>query len=1027
MMVTCLVGVLMSILMAGCTRPGKSGSISLSIPIANRSSLRNFSVGAVQSTTPTLKTLLVNVQISGQATIYKKFEYSDGGAPESVQIDIPNIDIGTKIFIQGLGVFTATSGALQLEYSDATFAMDGNPVTLQLAAIGGATKQSFLAGRIKINGQFPTGTLVAQLSPPGGAPKMTVDKTFVLAGWFKVFALNGDTKIDYLWQEAGTNVFTGLNSDFSSEFDLTESPPAYRVKIHQPSSYSRDSSQSISSSQETEYVLGYFGDPAYISNNTVCYPKDVYEAVPGQYAASVDLPNNPFVTPLDINFAIPNHNPLTTSASIELEGGGLGALQGPLYTNASALPTACKSTDGTAMVVHHTLIGRNNDNFAGFNGPFQVIDAFSQNDSNFVSAIKTGAGIALNYSFLPGVSSGTSINANLTAGSSVITVTSSSFNVGSLISGTGIPDATYIVSSTWNSTDAKYLVTLSQPASLSISEPVKIDSIIDGVDLWVKYSISVTGTLTSGSSLISNVATVYLQAISVNMPISDHFGALPDGTVVTAIDPTNHTITVSNAATASQSSAQLTINQRTGGGNNDCANLATNGYQLVQKSIGNPFTFTGVTVGGNALSATSSIANFNFALCPVRAGAYVGNYVRGQLSGDTSNSNSPFGWANANATTGYTSGDFSGLGGASARVTAVTSSAGYTELTVGSTDAVSFPASSEVLLRVAGTDATNTSCAGVVAGVHMPTGQYAFARVINTTSATIQISKGSFVDSVISDNLNSVTQPFCYLQAIRVPHFRTLSIAGALSTASFHYQYNNNGVIAFRVNGALKLDGADISASGHGYSEGVSTDRNAAGLLGPRSANFTLNNSGGQAGDLSGSGGGGGGGGYGVGAPSSLTLGGVGSPNVLNNFALVFGGGGGAGQFSALENDGGTGGGIVFIAANNIFVIAPTTIEASGLASAATAAPGGGGGGGGGIDILANNIVSNTGSSVLTLKANGGNGVYGGGGGGGGFIGVQACDVTNAHFSSSVQAGSTNAGVGYYAPSDPLSVYNWCQ
>ena len=148
-----------------CSRDVTNSTMSLSIK--NPSAM-----GALGATStpppPPLQTLIVNIQVPNQPPLVQQIDYQSGTVPPAtIDLTFPNVPTNSSLLIQALGVYGGTGGGIQFKYNDAAVTLSGDQdVSLTLAAAGGATKMSRLAGRVSIGGVLPTGTLVARFAPP---------------------------------------------------------------------------------------------------------------------------------------------------------------------------------------------------------------------------------------------------------------------------------------------------------------------------------------------------------------------------------------------------------------------------------------------------------------------------------------------------------------------------------------------------------------------------------------------------------------------------------------------------------------------------------------------------------------------------------------------------------------------------------------------------------------------------------------------------------------------------------------------
>lgn len=444
------------------------------------------------------------------------------------------------------------------------------------------------------------------------------------------------------------------------------------------------------------------------------------------------------------------------------------------------------------------------------------------------------------------------------------------------------------------------------------------------------------------------------------------------------------------------------------GGDHDrtCDDLSAEGYSFVT-DINTPATttynFTGV--GGTSVNS-SNYYGFRVAICPYRNVAsskeYIGRYVENDCTGNCGDLEH-FGWAKTGDDYTASTGGFAANGGAFARIVGpVTSNAYYTQFPK---SGGGFTAGDEVFIHVVG-NGTTGDC-GTYNGQVIQPGTYTFTRLLYA-SANFNIPRGTFLDGLDGTYINGTTTSanFCYVQVVKVPHYRNLTVspAGQIQGTAFDYDSTaTGGVIAYRVNGSLNFGAAAAIGGAGGHSAGDSTTQHGGGQLYSRN-NGTANNNnmGGQASTTSS-----GGAGYGSGGRSANAPGGASFNGNSGMVRLMMGGGGG----SVSPDNGGAGGGIVFIMANEINS-SSGVIDASGSMGSGT---GTGGGGGGSVVVLTKKLTG----SGLSISANGGAGASpGGGNGGGGYQYVGYC----SNPSSTPLTISTTAGSGGYSGAGPGSL-----
>jgi hypothetical protein len=284
-------------------------------------------------------------------------------------------------------------------------------------------------------------------------------------------------------------------------------------------------------------------------------------------------------------------------------------------------------------------------------------------------------------------------------------------------------------------------------------------------------------------------------------------------------------------------------------------------------------------------------------------------------------------------------------------------------------------------------------------------GAYEFAAITNKTGNTLTLSKA--LGNTYTTGGNSKAQ------VIRVPHYQDVTVqSGGILTAQV-WDGNTGGILIFRVQGTVDLQGGGIiTMSTKGYRGGSSSGSSQWSQPGESEQGFCGNS---QSNCSSGGGGGvreepdhnaknasgGGGGGNGTNGaqvnqagfdnparpPQGGGMGGAthGTPELS---VLFFGGGGGegGGQQGAgggeQGGDGGKGGGGIFIAAQSMIVTG--TIEANGGGGARTNWGSGGGGAGGSIFLMSRQATIGQNRVLAVGGPGGGQNLFGGSGGLGG-------------------------------------------
>lgn len=342
------------------------------------------------------------------------------------------------------------------------------------------------------------------------------------------------------------------------------------------------------------------------------------------------------------------------------------------------------------------------------------------------------------------------------------------------------------------------------------------------------------------------------------------------------------------------------------------------------------------------------------------------------------------------------------------RVTSVTpyTNLEYTELAMSST--AGFSVGSEIMLRIAGRNGSGSVC-GLREGNSNEVFKTHFARVIGLTGSTLRILKGSWVDelNVVNANLSNAVgaaQTFCFLQAVTVPHYGSLSLSSWAGTTPFAYADTDLGILPMRVSGTMTMGtSAYLSVEGAGYNsfsgaESFGTEYffGSAGT-GAQGAFAYLGGAGGGNGTFGGNSG-------------SALAGGAAS---WGEFGM--GGAGAGADDSMVPLSGSAGGGTLFISARKIqnnYTSAGDILNAAGLSAINSHT---GGGAGGTIILNAQKIVNNATNTTLSLGLHGGDGSAASPAGGGGGVGrafIRVCDSTQVSVTAMPGIGGTGAQPG---------------
>jgi|GEM_PF-3623588 len=1051
---------IMALVLAGCTRNGAGSKMSVSISAASLMHQRD----SAMTSTPPLKTVIVNIRPVGGGTpqvIHRDFESS--ATTYDLDFDFQNVPTG-DIIVQALAVYASSGGGMQIKYGDSTINFPTEVTATISPSATSITKQTYLAGRVQMpGGSYPTGTLVALFTPPGGKPQMVVDSKPIVAGWFNVFAVNGTgAAFDYVVQETQQTIFSGLNSDLTTDktgaactaSSLTGGCPLVlvsqdRLKVKKPASFSRNgdfSNPAIQSNAPTDYVLGFFGALAG-GTRSVCYANDIYEAIPRVFADAT------LSTPLEVKFTS------GTAAQVTVSGGGNSTFtSGVLYDNAAA--SICdypQLTNGSALILNHTLLGDNDENFGGFNSPWMMIQPFSKSGNQYLSVVtnptygttatyNAGATTAtLNSAFAPlaGASiTGTGLSAIITAVTKVSagvwtialdTAATSSENQIAVtlqqpyaqLQWALLPGIAFTYSSLSLSTSATSISvpTISEPIvkGLYVRDQTTPNAILNGVATVA----SVTGTSPSVVTLDATPAVAgtdtlsfsYLSGVEVwGRPVYNGQAAT-NGTTDITITPAMATsdligqpisgtnipagATVASIIDLSHIRMSVAATGSSTSGNVMIGTSSTSGENDCSKIASQGFIYLDTvdpaipkySYSGRPHLPVGMNVNYQFALCAATSTGTTKTYLGSYVTGQ------PSWWGDDNRWP---------FGWANSTQTNSSVTDPYANLNIVSSRIVSvtFPAPGLTNLNLSspiGATANDEVMINILAqnsnadcGLgYAGVGGYVFARVINGVASVITIPSGTAVDQLSLAQLGAT-----------LASGSSFCYAQATRVA----QYRNlsiSSLFSGSTNGtSLNLLGSEaivpIRVNGS-MTISANMDLSGTGYAGGYVATNDNGASergpasatapGGGRGGKVGTSAGGGGAGIGDGGDASGSTG-TGGQGGANS-------GNGEGLLVSLGGgaaaygsfNAGAGGGFLMIAAYNLAFPTEITISENGQTGGTSGTAGGAGGGS--INILAGSV---TGSSAgVSLSASGAAGeLSGGGGGGGGYVSALACSSTIA-------------------------------
>jgi hypothetical protein len=377
-------------------------------------------------------------------------------------------------------------------------------------------------------------------------------------------------------------------------------------------------------------------------------------------------------------------------------------------------------------------------------------------------------------------------------------------------------------------------------------------------------------------------------------------------------------------------------------------------------------------------------------------------------------------------------------------------SVGDSAITVGST--AGFSAGDEIMILQNRTSLNS----GVVVGT------YEFVKIASISSPNINLS------TPLQNSYDSGAQ------VISVPNYTDVTVPSGMAITSTPWNGSYGGVVVFKANGIVTVNGGRIETTGDGFRGGKSQTTNYGdGYAGESTSGYPASADASQAGMSLGGGpggkdsastsqwgGGGLGGGYGASGasypaqPSSTYCGSTGAYsgggtygiNDLSKFFLGSGGGSGGRQDDGSGSGvGGNGGGGVMVLANQIDISNFGSIAANGAngGSAPSTAMGCGGGGSGGSVYLFTSSI-NTNDSVLALGGTSpspcGSSRCNGSNGGDGRVAIYSDNSTGTanptpYTNAGCSAAACGAGyyldggvctitpAGYYSPSNNNAIY----
>ncbi|MCB0384130.1 MAG: hypothetical protein KDD43_01960, partial [Bdellovibrionales bacterium] len=264
--------VLFSALAFSCTRSVPSNSAAFQIDLPSQQ------VGA--TSTQILTRVMVNVTGEGiQKPIVAIFEDHCHECPGTTGLTGPFelfVPKGNGRLVQVLAVYeNSTLETMSLNYGDKVVDLSGDKeIEIEVLALSSSSKEGQISGRYLTTATSgPTGKVAAYYQPPG-KPKMIVDFSEVINGWFDFHILD-DIPLTYVLEPAGQILFAnvsiasmpGLISD--QVVRVTVPDQTYNVHAtHNGSSFVVDDSKDYHGPDEI--FLGWFG-PGATASHYACY------------------------------------------------------------------------------------------------------------------------------------------------------------------------------------------------------------------------------------------------------------------------------------------------------------------------------------------------------------------------------------------------------------------------------------------------------------------------------------------------------------------------------------------------------------------------------------------------------------------------------------------------------------------------------------------------------------------------------------------------------------------------------------
>ncbi len=373
----------------GCTRSGKEDTSKVSLQLPSTSLKK---VGALSSTA-VLEHVIINVSGDGiPSPIIKAW---DGCSDCTVPVTPPsefNLEVpqGSNRLIQVLAVYVSDSGG-DFFYGDTTqsFSKTEESASVNITSLttGVNIESGTVMGRyFTAGGNVVTGPLLVKYNPTG-KPSMVIDKSYIVAGWFQVFALKG---LNFTYEAEGQVLFNDVNLDSAVFAADTTGNHVARMTIPE---YEQIDGTARRTHEKRTYVLGWFGDVPAVSDKIVCYNPDPDTATAGPYIFQS------FYKPgtnqkLTWSNASPNSDQITMQGARDIGSSGCNDDSQYLVRYFSVNPQTQVNNGGGESSI------------AGFQGIFRAFPAATGQTPKMVQMTNSGNDVVMKLATLQGVSSG---------------------------------------------------------------------------------------------------------------------------------------------------------------------------------------------------------------------------------------------------------------------------------------------------------------------------------------------------------------------------------------------------------------------------------------------------------------------------------------------------------------------------------------------------------------------------------------------------------------------------------------------